>query len=415
MEGNKYSFFKSDDLDLKLKGLIENFMSSITKNDMIHDMCCLNITFHEIPVLDNEIKSSLCQISNITYIADTEKNDYLKTFAPSEQYVYQTLSNNLSNPDKKKIIMDFDEACKEIEENMHLKIEKEEDKEEFKNIDLWNWESKENYFKSKANFNNKIQNLQINTLIFSWYNQKLCNILQTVMQRAGDIKGDESESSRLFDLQCKKLEASVNNKYEEVKGFPNTAIFYADNPITHLISKKNLKEEDIAKQYYHQFTQEDLFKYLVHKRFVLAQETSQLANKKGELIIIKKAEDDKKIKFAISHLPYIMDIKRKGRITGIHVAALILWMDKTNEIKINQKNLMLYIKKIHGTDYKVIGPTSICEAMTIIKGKSEKTPEEKRAGHIENVNKYKKALEEYVSKHYQPQCSTQNVKMAFCD
>lgn len=246
MVGNSnYSFH----IELNLQ-VLDNLLSSFVKNDTAHDMISELFSMQKIKVLTNETKESLCVISNFAYIVDKEKDFFISTFAPKEDNIFKLLCSYLSNPDKEKLIMDFDSACTEISKNIQIRDITEEDKNKIKEIGYSEWEDVRDYLANSSEKRSKTQNLQLATLVFNWYNKELINMLRTVMNRAGDIKGDEDQSKELFDKQCKRLHPTVISKYEEVKNFPTAFERYKENPITELISK-GYTEEDIAKTHYH--------------------------------------------------------------------------------------------------------------------------------------------------------------------
>lgn len=410
MAGNSnYSFH--NELNLQV---LDNLLSSFVKNETAHDMTSEHFSIQKIKVLTNITKESLCVISNFAYIVDKEKDFFISTFAPKEDNIFKLLCSYLSNPDKKKLIKDFDTACTEISKNFQIRDITEEDKDKIKEIGYSEWEDVRDYFANSSKKRNQTQNLQLTTLVFNWYNKELINMLQTVMKRAGDIKGDEDQSKELFDKQCKRLHPTVISKYEEVKNFPTAFERYKENPITELISK-GYTEEDIAKTHYHDFTEEDLINYLVYKCFLENQKREPVCTDFNYSIIVKDSISlNNKVKFVLQHLPYILGIKQKEKITGIHLASVIKWIqDETSprnkDMKnagINTKELLIQVQNLHGENYKVCKhASSITEGMKILNGTSNNTSDEKRMEHIKSFNSYKSKINEHINKHYKEQIS----------
>lgn len=310
--------------------------------------------------------------------------------------------------------MDFDSACSEISKKIQIRDISEEDKDKIKEIGYSEWEDMRDYLANSSEERSKTQNLQLLTLVFNWYNKELINMLRTVMKRTGDIKGDEDQSKNLFDKQCKKLHPTVISKYEEVKNFPTAFERYKENPITELISK-GYTEEDIAKTHYHDFTEDNLINYLVYKCFLENQKKASSCTDFNYSIIVKDSISlNNKVKFVLQHLPYILGIKQGKKITGIHLASIIKWIqDETNprskdkkNADVNLKELLIQVQNLHGEGYKVCKhASSITEGLKILNGTPNNISDEKRMEHIKAFNSYKSKINNHINKCYKEQVS----------
>lgn len=394
--------------------VLDDFLSSFLENDTAFAMTSELFSMQDIKVLTNETKKCLCTISNFAYMADKEKDFFISTFAPKKDNIFKPLCSYLANPDKEKLIKDFDSACSEISKKIQIKEIIEEERNKIREMGFSEWEDVKDYLAGSSEKRNKTQNLQLLTLVFNWYNKEVINMLQTVMKRAGDIKGDEDQSKELFDKQCKRLHPTVISKYEEVKNFPTAFEHYKENPITELISK-GYKEEDIAKTHYHDFTEEDLINYLVYKCFQENQIKTPSGTDFNYSIIVKdNISLNNKVKFVLQHLPYILEIKRGKKITGIHLASIIKWIQDETKPRgkdkkyadVNIKELLIQVQNLHGKDYKVCKhASSITEGMHVLNGTSTTTSDEKRMEHIKDLNSYKSKINEHINHHYKEQVS----------
>lgn len=132
-------------------------------------------------------------------------------------------------------------------------------------------------------------------------------------------------------------------------------------------------------------------------------------------IIVKDSISlNNKVKFVLQHLPYILGIKQEEKITGIHLASVIKWIqDETSprskdkkKADVNIKELLIQVQNLHGKDYKVCKhASSITEGMKILNGTSNSTSDVKRMEHIKNVNSYKSKINKHLKACYKEQAS----------